>query len=68
MHSYKNTSGGDHGSSHHGHKRMPIGENHAHTPPAGSSNSYEKVRDKIDAHDNSHLKHRPYTKEKMMNK
>lgn len=69
MHSYKNTSSGmEHGTHEHGHKRLPIGENKAHVPPAGASNSYEKVRDKIDAHDNKHLKIRPYTKEKMGNR
>ena len=67
MHSYKNTSGGSE-SAKHGHKRLPIGENKAHVPPAGASNSYEKVRDKIDAHDNKHINIKGYTKEKMANR
>ncbi len=63
MHSYKNTSSGNGG-----HKRLPIGENKAHVPPAGSSNSYESVLKKMDASDNASLAKKPYTKEKMANK
>ena len=63
MHSHSNKD-----SAKHAHKHLPIGENKSHVPPAGASNSYEKVRDKIDAHDNKSLGHRGYTKEKMENK
>jgi len=45
-----------------------IGENKAHVPPAGSSNSYEGVRKKIDARDDSSLSKGHFTREKMMNK
>ncbi len=63
MHSHKNTSEGGRTS-----KRLAIRENVDPKPPAGASNSYEKVRDKIDAHDDRSLGKMPYTKEKMMNK
>lgn len=63
MHSHKNTSEGGMPP-----KRMKIGEPHAMKPPAGASNSYEKVRDKIDAHDERAIRNKPYTKEKMANK
>ena len=63
MHSHKNTSSGKDGK-----KEIKIGENKAHVPPAGSSNSYEKIRDKIDASDERSMRNKPYTKEKMMNK
>lgn len=66
--SYKNTSSGGEGSTSKGANYLPIGENKAHTPPAGSSNSYEKIRNKIDAKDRSSLAKMPYTREKMANK
>ena len=47
---------------------LPIKENVDPKPPAGASNSYEKVRDKIDAKDRSSLAKMPYTREKMANK
>lgn len=37
-------------------------------PPAGASNSYEKVRNMIDRKDDSALSKGSYTREKMMNK
>jgi hypothetical protein len=67
--SYKNTSmGGRDGKGNSGAHYLPIKENVDPKPPAGASNSYEKVRDKIDRHDDSSLAKRPYTREKMMNK
>lgn len=63
MHSHKNTSMGGMPP-----KRLPIKENVDPKPPAGASNSYEKVRDKIDAADERAIKNKAYTKEKMMNK
>ena len=38
------------------------------TPPAGASNSYEKVYDKLCSHDNASLGKMHYTREKMGNK
>jgi hypothetical protein len=68
-HSHKNTSSGGHeGMGNKGAHYSKIGENHAHVPPAGASNSYEQVRKKIDHHDDRALAHRPYTREKMANK
>lgn len=46
----------------------PIRDRGDPRPPAGASNSYEQVRKKIDAHDDRSLAHKPYTREKMMNK
>ncbi len=66
--SYKNTSSGGSGKDASGNHFLPIGENKAKVPPAGASNSYEGVRKKIDAKDNSALSKNRYTKEKMMNK
>ena len=63
MHSHKNTSEGKAPS-----KRLPIKENVDPKPPAGASNSYEKIRDKIDAADEKAIKNKAYTKEKMANK
>lgn len=63
MYSHKNTSMGGMPP-----KRMAIKENVDPKPPAGASNSYEKVREKIDAHDDRALRNKPYTKEKMANK
>jgi hypothetical protein len=69
MHSHKNTSSGGHdGKGDSGAHYLPIAENKAHVPPAGASNSYEKVRTKIDAKDDRALGHKHYTREKMMNK
>ncbi len=68
-HSHKNTSSGGHdGHGNKGNDFIKIKENHDPKPPAGASNSYEHVRKKIDAHDDKSLAHRPYTREKMMNK
>lgn len=68
-HSHKNTShGGREGHGNSGADYIKIKENHDPKPPAGASNSYEKVREKIDSKDDSHLAKRPYTREKMMNK
>lgn len=70
MHSHKNTSkGGDpYKKGNTGSDYVKIKENVDPKPPAGASNSYEKVREKIDRKDDKHLAHRPYTREKMMNK
>lgn len=68
MGSYKNTSSGGSGMGNTGAHYLPIGDNKAHVPPAGASNSYEQVRRKIDAKDRSSLAKMPYTREKMANK
>ncbi len=68
-HSHKNTSHGGHeGHGNSGADYIKIKENHDPKPPAGASNSYEKVRDKIDAKDRHSLAKMPYTREKMANK
>lgn len=67
-HSYKNKSMGGESKGNTGAHYVPIKENIDPKPPAGSSNSYEKVRQKIDRHDDASLAKRPYTREKMMNK
>lgn len=68
-HSHKNTSmGGREGKGNSGADYSKIKENVDPKPPAGASNSYEKVRQKIDRHDDASLAKRPYTREKMMNK
>ena len=68
-HSHKNTSSGGHdGHGNKGADYSKIGENKAHVPPAGASNSYEKVRKQIDRKDDSALAKMPYTREKMQNK
>jgi len=66
--SYKNTSMGGESKGNTGAHYLPIKENVDPKPPAGASNSYEKVRDKIDAKDRSSLAKMPYTREKMANK
>ena len=66
--SYKNKSSGGSGKGNTGADYSPIKENHDPKPPAGASNSYEQVRKKIDHHDDRSLAHKPYTREKMMNK
>jgi hypothetical protein len=66
--SYKNTSSGGSGKDSSGAHYLGIGENKAHVPPAGSSNSYEKVRRKIDASDDRAIGANHYTREKMDNK
>lgn len=66
--SYKNTSEGGSGKGNTGNHFSKIGENKAHVPPAGASNSYEKVRREIDGKDDRALAKGPYTREKMMNK
>ena len=67
-HSHKNTSMGGEGKGNTGADYIKIKENVDPKPPAGASNSYEKVRDKIDAKDRSSLAKMPYTREKMANK
>lgn len=68
-HSHKNTSmGGREGRGNSGPDYIKIKENIDPKPPAGASNSYEKVREKIDRKDGASLAKRPYTREKMMNK
>jgi len=67
-HSHKNTSNGGEGKGNTGAHYLPIKENVDPKPPAGASNSYEKVRDKIDAKDKASLAKMPYTREKMANK
>jgi hypothetical protein len=66
--SYKNTSSGGSGKDSSGAHYSKIGENKAHVPPAGSSNSYEGVRKKIDASDSRAIGANHYTREKMANK
>lgn len=69
MHSYKNTSkGGREGKGNSGPDYSKIREYKDPKPPAGASNSYEKVREKIDRRDENALSIRPYTREKMQNK
>jgi hypothetical protein len=60
--------GGREGRGNSGADYSKIKENVDPKPPVGASNSYEKVRQKIDRHDDSSLAKRPYTREKMMNK
>jgi hypothetical protein len=67
-HSHKNTSHGGAGKGDAGSDYSKIGENKAHVPPAGASNSYEQIRKKIDHNDDRALGHKHYTREKMMNK
>ncbi len=66
--SYKNTSSGGSGKDSSGAHYLPIGDNKAHTPPAGASNSYEGIRKKIDASDSRAINANHYTREKMANK
>lgn len=67
--SYKNTSmGGGDKKGNSGAHYSPIKENIDPKPPAGASNSYEKVRKEIDRKDDRALAHKPYTREKMNNK
>lgn len=66
--SYKNTSKGGEGKGNSSAHHLAIKEHQDPRPPAGASNSYEKVRNKIDAHNDASLRKRPYTKEKMENK
>lgn len=63
MQSYKNTSPG-----HMPPKAMKIKENIDPKPPAGASNSYEKVYEKECAMDEKSLRNKPYSKAKMANK
>lgn len=67
-HSHKNTSEGGMGKGNTGAHYIKIKENKDPVPPAGASNSYEKVREKIDRKDDASLAKMPYTREKMMNK
>lgn len=66
--SYSNKSSGKSGSDSSGAHYLPIGDNKAHMPPSGSSNSYEGVRRKIDAKDSRAIQANHYTREKMANK
>lgn len=66
--SYSNKSSGNGGMDSSGAHYLSIGENKAHVPPAGSSNSYEGVRKKIDASDSRAIQANHYTREKMANK
>ena len=67
--SYKNVSmGGREMKGDAGSKYLPIRDNVDPKPPAGASNSYEKVRQKIDKKDDASLAKRHYSREKMMNK
>lgn len=66
--SHKNTSMGGSGKGDAGSHYSKIKENVDPKPPAGASNSYEKVREKIDRHDDAALAKKHYTREKMMNK
>jgi len=67
-HSHKNTSMGGDRMGNTGNDFIKIKENVDPKPPAGASNSYEKVREKIDRKDDASLRKMPYTREKMMNK
>lgn len=67
-HSHKNTSQGGSGKGDAGADYIKIKENVDPKPPAGASNSYEKIRNKIDAHDDKSLGNKHYTREKMSNK
>ncbi len=60
--------GGREGRGNSGADYSKIKENVDPKPPAGASNSYEKIREKIDRHDSHSLSKGPYTREKMMNK
>ncbi len=60
--------GGHEGKGNSGADYSKIRDNVDPKPPAGASNSYERVREKIDRHDDASLAKRPYTREKMMNK
>ena len=60
--------GGREGHGNSGADYSKIKENIDPKPPAGASNSYEKIRVKIDRDDARSLAHRPYTREKMANK
>ena len=68
MHSHKNTSKGGVGKGNSGADYSKIRDNVDPKPPAGASNSYEKIRVKIDSSDASSLAKGPYTREKMNNK
>lgn len=67
-HSHKNTSMGGHGVGDKGAHYSKIGHKKEAVPPAGASNSYEKIRNKIDGHDDRALSKGHYTREKMSNK
>lgn len=60
--------GGREGNGDSGPDYAKIKENIDPKPPAGASNSYEKIRKKIDARDTKALSHGHYTREKMANK
>jgi len=66
--SHKNKSMGGADKGNKGADYLAIKDNVDPKPPAGASNSYEKVRDKIDMHDKAALSKRAYSREKMMNK
>ena len=67
-HSHKKTSMGGSGKGNSGADYSKIAPKKEHVPPSGESNSYEKVRRKIDSSDRSALSKGPYTREKMENK
>lgn len=67
-HSHKNTSEGGRSVGDSGAHYSEIREYHDPKPPAGASNSYEKVRKSIDRKDDRSLGHKHYTREKMNNK
>lgn len=60
--------GGREGHGNSGADYSKIAHKKEHVPPPGASNSYEKIREKIDRHDSHSLAHKPYTREKMANK
>jgi hypothetical protein len=65
-HSYPNKSSGDKPGNGMGHS--PIRDFANPKPPPGASNSYEKIRKKIDSKDESRMNKDHYTREKMSNK
>jgi len=66
--SHKNTSSGGMGKDSSGAHYSPIRDNVDPKPPAGASNSYEKVRKMIDGKDDRAIGANHYTREKMNNK
>ena len=67
-HSHKNTSMGGASKGDAGAHYSKIKHYSDPKPPAGASNSYEKIREKIDRHDDASIGKGHYTREKMMNK
>lgn len=64
MASYKNVSSGKEGKGGY----LPIGDNKAHVPPAGASNSYEKVNRKLMSANDAAVNRKHYSRAKMENK